>query len=636
MRNSAAFLFFIGYLAVAFAAEDVGTTTTKGFSNLAELSQSLEWRRLLHYEPTVLGGWVSRARTQNFFVAENGYDHPESEIEALANRLQNTEGLIEKNRDDHPRCRFPARSAWLAEKLKLKIPDESWCPRLSEWKQKVRAKSVTYVFSSYYVNNPSSTFGHTLLRLNRQDLLSLSRDSEGRQLLDFGANYGVTPTTKNPILYGVFALAGLFPGNFMVLPYFYKVREYNDYESRDLWEYDLRLSPDEVDRMTNHLWELVSTQYSYHYLTDNCGYQVLSVIETAAPRLNLTEKLRTWVIPSDTVRILAEADLVEHVHFRPSIRTQFNARRKRLATVEESEALARLAVEPLNDSVLSPLTREGQARVLDAAIDLVDLNNAHEILLEDSPIKKVKDAMLIKRSRLPRAEELNLTLPKETSPLEGHPSGRLKVAQIFDRERTESELGYRGALHDFLDPENGYPAYTRIEMGTFRLRYNHQRAQVRFEEFQLFAIESLNPWADYFHKPAWRSELHLIRDRDLLCDNCLRGRFNAAVGLSRELHSRFLVYGLIQGEFQTSPGFERSKSALGLGPVAGLLWHITDRLAFLSEGREIYFWHNRDFELWPEWQSHLRYFWHRRWAIEAGTKMSRAESAWEAAVEAYF
>ena len=25
------------------------------------------------------------------------------------------------------------------------------------------------------------------------------------------------------------------------MPYYYKVREYNDYESRDLWEYELEL-----------------------------------------------------------------------------------------------------------------------------------------------------------------------------------------------------------------------------------------------------------------------------------------------------------------------------------------------------------------------------------------------------------
>ena len=72
---------------------------------------------------------------------------------------------------------------------------------------------------------------------------------------------------------------------FHALPYFYKVREYNDYESRDLWEYDLNLSPRAVAMLVAHLWELGSTYFDYFYLSENCSYHSLAVLGVAEPSL---------------------------------------------------------------------------------------------------------------------------------------------------------------------------------------------------------------------------------------------------------------------------------------------------------------------------------------------------------------
>jgi len=36
------------------------------------------------------------------------------------------------------------------------------------------------------------------------------------------------------------------------MPYYLKVREYNDMENRDVWEYELNLSPEEIDRLLMH------------------------------------------------------------------------------------------------------------------------------------------------------------------------------------------------------------------------------------------------------------------------------------------------------------------------------------------------------------------------------------------------
>lgn len=78
----------------------------------------------------------------------------------------------------------------------------------------------------------------------------VSNDGEtSNALLDYGLNHAAHPTTLNPILYPIMGLSGMFPGMISMMPYYVKVQEYNNAESRDLWEYDLNLTPAEISMM---------------------------------------------------------------------------------------------------------------------------------------------------------------------------------------------------------------------------------------------------------------------------------------------------------------------------------------------------------------------------------------------------
>src|SRR5690606_41368354 len=52
--------------------------------------------------------------------------------------------------------------------------------------------------------------------------------------------------TDNPLLYSLRGLLGGFPGRYQLVPYFLKVQEYNNAESRDLWTYELDFSPEQI------------------------------------------------------------------------------------------------------------------------------------------------------------------------------------------------------------------------------------------------------------------------------------------------------------------------------------------------------------------------------------------------------
>src|SRR5882672_7305951 len=114
-----------------------------------------------------------------------------------------------------------------------------------------------------------------------------------------------------------------------------------------------------------HIWELGSTFFRYYYLTANCSYQILGLLEVARPSLSLLGSLHTPVLPADTVKAVADVPgLVKSVRFRPSLRTQFRSRLVKLDGAERA-AVADLAGNP--ERPLDGMSDEARVQVFDAA-----------------------------------------------------------------------------------------------------------------------------------------------------------------------------------------------------------------------------------------------------------------------------
>ena len=282
------------------------------------IQESRAWKKLLHYEPGTFGSVYSQVDSTNFFLSKNGHKNLTDELKATIEAFLSVDLKAEES--TRPQCRFPARALF----LKKSLPQVKWsvvsCESYEKYHGALKGVSASLVFSSYYLNNPSSAFGHTFLRINKAPAANGRR----YELLDYGVNYAANVDTNNVLIYGVKGMFGMFPGTFTNVPYYYKVREYNNAESRDLWEYELDITPEEVDMLIAHLWELGPTYIEYWYLTENCSYHMFTILEAAAPRLDLTSKLKKWVIPSDTVRVIwNEPGVVKSVFYRPSIRAEF-------------------------------------------------------------------------------------------------------------------------------------------------------------------------------------------------------------------------------------------------------------------------------------------------------------------------
>jgi hypothetical protein len=543
------------------------------------------WLKLGHYARGPLG-WKSQADGADFFRAAGGQRDPAAELDATLTALFEDAGAKADELQD-PACRFPARALFLRRALGIGedvLPPRA-CPRFEDFRRRVSPVGVTLVFSSYYLNNPASAFGHTLLRLDRGE----RRDSERAELLDYGVNYAASADTSNPIVYAVKGLLGGFRGEFTHYAYYYKVREYADAEARDLWEYDLALTPPELELLVAHLWELGATNFDYWYLDENCAYHVLTALEAAAPRLELVRGAgRFVVLPSDTIKALyGPPGLVREVHYRPSILRQFQARVAHLspAALDAVEALQADPEAPLPGALGAE-----RAAVLDAALDQIDLWNFKALVLgKDPALSRKRQRLLERRAELgiPSAP-LVIEPPLAQAPHHGHGSFRLGAGG-----GASSTLGplvileSRLALHDLLDPPDGYPPVAHIEFLPLRLRFAPRHQRVELDEGWAVKALALNDLSRFDQRFSWRFQLGAETLRDHGGNGALTfaagfGSGFATVGLWRALD----LMGTIDAEVNAAPGIAGLRGSgwrLGVGPSGLLRLKAGDRAVLLAE-----------------------------------------------------
>ncbi|MFR8206372.1 MAG: DUF4105 domain-containing protein [Alphaproteobacteria bacterium] len=58
---------------------------------------------------------------------------------------------------------------------------------------------------------------------------------------------------------------------------------HNNIENRDIWEYNLDFTPEELDFFVAHLWEVGHAQSKYYFFTRNCSYMLMETLDAVRP-----------------------------------------------------------------------------------------------------------------------------------------------------------------------------------------------------------------------------------------------------------------------------------------------------------------------------------------------------------------
>ncbi|SEL52763.1 DUF4105 domain-containing protein [Nitrosovibrio tenuis] len=556
---------------------------------LAELQQQAKqknlgrervWHLLLKYDKKPFGGTISEADGMEFFNSPQGKTDPEAELLATLTSFFVPLSEIKEGKE-HPQCNFPARFKWLNQQLAFDLHrlEIQACDRLDRWVKTLDPVGATLVFASYFMNNPASMFGHTLLRIDSR------RAGSGNNLMNYGANYAAVPDTDNAFLYALKGLIGSFQGRFAIFPYYTKVQEYNNWESRDLWEYELKFTEDQLNTMVLHLWELGGTYFDYYYFQENCSYHVLSLLEVANPNLRLKDSFFFSVIPTDTVKIvMAQEGLVKEAVYRPAVLSQMN--HKRLKMVDDEKRLLQSMVKgelSLESNTFRGLSTRSQALVLNAYMDYSQYQSMQET--SDKEIK-IPRSVLLARSRLQADDDgLGGITRFSSRPEHGHGTDRFLLGIGHNAREPFLEFAYRPAYHDLMARDVGYDKNSEIIFMDFKLRYYLESQRVRLDQAKLLSITSLNPYDSLFAKSSWRVDVGIDTLRDRNCNYCnsFKATYGRGISYRPDFFSPLLLYSFVDLKAEFS-GDLKQYSRVGGDAEVGAYYDITENLRIKLAG----------------------------------------------------
>lgn len=481
-------------LALIWLASGTDTLATP-LPDTGQLHEHPDWLTLIHYQPNrYTEGYTSQADDSDFFLSEAGKHSPEAELQAtLAAITAPGEG------DSHARCRFPARDQWLREQLDLPQSDLQ-CPEYDDWKATLNTETVTLVFAASYLNSPSSMFGHTFIRLDPpQD------DDEADLLLANTISYAADAAAHDSeILFAYKGIFGGYPGITSIKPYYEMVRLYSDIEHRDLWEYQLNLTQDEVDVMLAHAWELRDINFDYYFFDENCAYRLLALIDVARPGTDLLAEVSTHAIPSDTVRWVVDKELVEEVKYRPSAATTVTYSLDNLPAAHQTLAAAVAnGYVAVDADEVSRLPARERAHLLDATYDYVRYQSEADAWPREHAAP-LSHELLRTRSQIDDVAAPEKPPQPDVRDDQGHDTFRFSVAGGRMGDRNFSQLTLRPAYHDVLDPPAGYRGGAQLQFLRLDARYYTDNDELQMEQIVGVEIRSLSPRNQFFSPLSWQ------------------------------------------------------------------------------------------------------------------------------------
>jgi len=517
---------------------------------------SKEWLTLLHYKKTFFG-YESLIDDKNFFVSKEGKYSPKEEFLASIK-------LIKTNPSKFA-CKFPLRYEILNKYLYLSNFSLKKCKKLQKFLKAVNPNKAVMIFASSNLNSPASMFGHTLIRIDT---------SLNQEYLSNAVNYAAYVTDTNGILFAFKGIFGFYKAYYSILPYYEKLKQYSDKDSRDLWGYELNLTKDEVRKMTLHIWELRDIYSYYYFFKENCAYNILYLIDVVKPSINSTGYYDNSfsVIPLDTVKLLYQKGIITKLSYTPSLITQIETISKPL-NYNEKLLIVKIA-NGENPSIVDKIkSDEKKARILDSSVRYLEYLSKKKHFTREEYTKRFLK-ILKKRSKINYISNYYYKIP--FNPVFSHNSKRISLLKgngFFD-------FGIRLSYHQLDDNSDGYKKGSSLSFGNFLFRYKNKK--IKIQKAGIIEIKSLSK-RDIFFKPiSWKVDFGFYREEENLIL-----KVNPAGGFTKKIKNIYF-YTLAQTDYGVSSKIKKGYE-LGAGAEVGAFGNIKKYTYYLSSNYINYF-----------------------------------------------
>lgn len=533
----------------------------------------LTWQRLMYADQK----GKSEVSYDGYFFSDSGRNNLNKELDA------NIQALFDQMEPNQSlRCRFPARSEWLIKKLNIPLTDLPTiaCPELDEWMSHIKPHKATLIYATDFMGNPSSMFGHTLLRLDPKNQKELN-------LVSYAVNYAATVNNQDNWSYAWKGLVGKYPGEYSLMPYYRKVKEYGDFESRDLWEYELNFNEKETQFLVKHLWEMKHVTFPYYFVSDNCAYRLLGLIDLVRPNLNLKDEFAVAAIPIETIKAIAQQDLIKETVYRPALETQLLSQAKQHGD-ELAKRAHTLAFADMNDmsTQLNQLSALDRAKVLEMAYDDLYLQFIGRQVDEAFAQPRLRQLLML-RSQIKEDKQRKAPETPKVDPTESHHARNVSIKIGEVQGQRFVEVGHRQAYHDLIDPQGGYRIGTQLMFLDFSFQYRDDH--LKLNHLDLLSVNSFNPITPFKTPLSWgfnvgwqqqsldgQGQFSELEQHGVLN---IKSQFGYSVANQERSH---LCYVQVQNQFQAGKTLDKGWR-LGVGPTLGCQNIWSDRINTVNQ-----------------------------------------------------
>jgi hypothetical protein len=493
-------------------------------------------------------------------------------------------------------CRFPARYWWLKQKLALPdLPLDS-CPDVQDFRSKAPMDTLSLIFVSETLTQPSSMMGHAFLKLSGQN-------AQGQALTHAVSFYTDADTFNLPKLLFDSLVTGK-QGYFALTPYQEQQSRYTDEEERNVWEYDLKLDSWQRELVRLHLLELKQSDLRYFFQDYNCATVVRFIMALSG---RLPEQGKGWVTPKDLVRVANEAGLIDEQRTITPSRWMTRNLGKQLSAGQLAANQAVLHSNSINPALFTPADEQHYMQLEHAAA----LNQYSYLQGQLTRSQWLQNDRQLANIRQQQFAGQQLSADARLDPAYAPDDSQISINWQQRNGQHGMLLSYLPVSHWLADDNRSYQRENGLQLLSPSLLIPQHGQRARLDSFVLYGMESLLPYDPttgglsgkfrLAYQPQYGKQLQLARATSAI----------AMGGLTRRLHDDIDLYLLAGG----GPGMRSGQVYLQAQAEAGLIL----RGVFNSKTQLQHSWHRN------ELNSHEGY---RQLAIRQSLYLNRQHTVW--------
>jgi hypothetical protein len=528
---------------------------------LSDISQAREWLKLLHFPS---GSERSEIENESFFLAADGHVNPLKELQSTIHALSAV--IIDDNPNTHAQCLFPARFLFVKKHNLHSVLPQVICDNYLKWLGGSPAESVSLIYADGYLGNPASFYGHILFKVDS------GKNEFTSELLNNSLNFGAeVPDNENPVTYILKGLIGGYQAKY-TSNHFYRYNiNYSEVELRDLWQYELNLSPAKKNLLIAHAWELLSSGYTYYFTNRNCAYHVAKMLELVLEE-DLISPSEPFVLPITVFNRLSKGNgengsLIKSIKRTESRQNRFRRKYAQL-NLNQQKIIENLIDKDEYASSYDKLNVSEKKQITDVMTDYYEFRLRQDD--SQTELKRRKHRVLLKRLKLSSGNNPKWQAIEPTMPHTGQDPSLIRTS-IQHNSMTGNSLTIqtRPAYFDFLSTDAGHLPFSQLSMADLSLRFTTNKVQI--EKFDLLNIETLNISATGLPGDAglaWK--FRAGNERDDLTDSIVSNEYfvETAIGKAQQ-YGNFALYTMLEARWQ-SPN-DRSEQIM-LSPKVGFIY----------------------------------------------------------------